>query len=580
MKYLFLFLFVIASVMTGCNNDDIDELRAKTNELDERVTALEDMQKTLWDNIQALQEIINDASFDYVTSVTALSDGSGYQLTFKRSASIFIKHGKQGEQGDVPNLGAKQDEDGEYYWTLNGEFLLSVDGSKLPVRGEKGENGPMGPAGITLADGSTSYMPMVRINTETLVWEISVDGGVNWASTGVSAAGGGNSIFAADGVDTSDANVVVLTLKDGSQITLLRYKAIRIGNDEEGGVLKVYEAETMIPLSLPESITADECVAIMAQMISDHGTTTTIATRAATTPWKVEVVMPVFDTDGKYNGNSAVNVIAPEGVTVGENALLRVTLVDSEGSETVTSRVIQFAIEEDVPKGEPVEVGYFYYFDGTYSKDLDTGKQCIGIVFYVGDVAADDAALQQRIGETNKGYHGLVVALKDMDPTIWMNPYSEVGVSTDLNLMNGYSNTEIIKLWNEDDANISNQINIVYGISAYVTENPASEKSSGWYLPSLKELSTLCSGYPEGTLSNDWKAHGTVVRDILQPKLEALGDKAQKFTTEGSTRFYWSSTGFIKANEHMSVGFADGIIRDLTSNDGSNPRGARLILAF
>lgn len=59
MKHLFLFLFVAAAVMTGCNGDDIDELRDKTNALDERVTALEDMQKTLWDNIQALQAIIN-----------------------------------------------------------------------------------------------------------------------------------------------------------------------------------------------------------------------------------------------------------------------------------------------------------------------------------------------------------------------------------------------------------------------------------------------------------------------------------------------------------------------------------------
>ena len=579
MKHLFLFLFVVAAVMTGCNGDDIDELRDKTNALDERVTALEDMQKTLWDNIQALQAIINDASFDYVTSVTALADGSGYQLTFKRSNPIVIKHGKQGEQGNVPNLGAKQDEDGEYYWTLDGEFLLAADGSKFPVKGEKGDKGDMGPAGITLPDGTTSYMPMVRINATTLIWEISVDGGANWTSTGVSASGGGDSIFAENGVDTSDESVVVLTLKDGTKITLPRYKAIRIGDDEEGGVLKVYEAETTIPLTLPASITAEECVAVMAQMISDQGTTTTIATRAATAPWKVEVTMPAFDAEGKYKGNAAVKVTAPEGVAEGENALLRVTLVDSEGNESVTSRVIQFAVEHDTPEGEPVEAGYYYYMDGTYSKTLDAAKKCVGLVFYVGDVAVDDAALKEKIGATNKGYHGLVVALKDTDPTIWMNPYAETGISMDMNKMNGYSNTVTMKAWNEDDANISNQINIMNAINAYIQDNPAPAQSSGWYLPSEKELSILCSGYPAEELKNDWKGRGTTVRDLLQPILESLGDKAAKFTTEGGARMYWSSTG-IKANAHMCIGFDSGVVRDLTSNDASNPRSARLIFAF
>lgn len=579
MKKIFLLLCVVASVMTGCNNDDIDELRDKTNQLEERVKALEDMQKTLWDNIQALQAIINDASFDYVTGVTALADGSGYQLTFKRSSPIVIKHGKQGEQGNVPNIGAKQDTDGEYYWTLDGEFLLAEDGSKLLVRGEKGETGPMGPAGVTLPDGSTNYMPMVRINPDTLIWEISVDGGANWNSTGVSASGGGDSIFAADGVDTSDPDKVVLTLKDGTQISLPRYKAIKIGTDEEGGIFKVYEAETVIPLSLPADLKAEECVAIMAQIISEQGTTTTIATRAATAPWKVEVTMPSFDAEGVYQGNAAVKVTAPEGVDAGESALLRVTLVDNEGGETVTSRVLQFDVKAVEPEGEPVEAGYFYYLDGTYSQELDASKECIGIVFYVGNVAADDEVLRNKIGATDKGYHGLVVAVNELDPTIWMKPYAETGVSNNLNLLNGYSNTQTMKAWNENDANIDNQINIVFGINSYINDNPVPEGCSGWYLPSLKELVTLCSGYPEGELKNDWKARGTSVRDLVQSKLELLGDKAQKLTVAGGTRFYWSST-VVGPASHMAVGFDGGVPRDLTSNDGTNPRGARLILAF
>jgi hypothetical protein len=69
------------------------------------------------------------------------------------------------------------------------------------------------------------------------------------------------------------------------------------------------------------------------------------------------------------------------------------------------------------------------------------------------------------------------------------------------------------------------------------------------------------------------------MRDQIQGRLEPLGTAASAFVTSGGTHFYWSSTG-VKAASHMSVGFADGTVRDLVSNDATNPRSARLILAF
>ena len=221
MKKTIFFLLAVLCLLGSCRNGDIDDLQERTDSLEVRVSALEDMQKDMWQNIQALQQIINDASFDYVTAVTPLADGSGYQIAFKKNAAITIKNGKQGEKGDAPDLSVKKDTDGEYYWTLNGEFLLAADGSKMPVRGEKGDTGPMGPAGITLADGSTSYMPMVQINKQTMMWEISVDGGKTWASTNVKASGG--SIFADNGVDNTHKGYITLKLSDGNAISLPKY---------------------------------------------------------------------------------------------------------------------------------------------------------------------------------------------------------------------------------------------------------------------------------------------------------------------------------------------------------------------
>lgn len=575
MKRLLFCLIAAASILAGCNRSDYDALKKKTEDLEARVTALEDLQKTMWDNIQALQAIVNSADFDYVTGVKALEDGSGYEISFKKSGKIIIRHGKQGETGAVPDIGVKKGNDGEYYWTLNGEFILGENGEKMPVKGEKGDQGEMGPAGITQGDGTTTYFPMMRINQDTLMWELSVDGGVTWESTNVIASGEGESIFAENGIDTSDPYYVTLTLKDGTVLCLKRYKDFKIGSDEGNEAYEIKTAETTIPLSFPAGLTKDECIAIMAQAISTNGTSTDIRTKASSSPWGIQVNMPTFSPEGTYNNDAALKVSAPDGVVNGENALVRVTVIDSKGAETVFSRVVVYIEDVDA---KPAEAGYFYYSDGTWSKDVDASKTCIGVIFHVGDVAKDDEALQAKIGATDSGTHGLVVALKDIDPTVWMNPYAETGVSKDLNKINGYSNTLIMNAWNDDANNISNIIDIQIKMAAFVSANPAPEKSSGWYLPSLKELSTLCSGWRD-EIKNDWSAAGVSMRDKIHASFDKLGGSASKMVTEGGQRFYWSSTD-IDTGKHMAVGFDGGVARDLPSNDPNNIRSARMVLAF
>lgn len=320
-------------------------------------------------------------------------------------------------------------------------------------------------------------------------------------------------------------------------------------------------------------------MAIVAQLVTANGLEAALGTRAAasSTAWKVAVQMPAFDGAGKMKEAPTVKVTLPDGVTDGEKALLRVTFVDGDGNETTVSRILTYT--KETPQGEPVKVGYYYYSDGSYSESLNSQKTCIGVVFYVGDVAKDDESLRAKLGNTGKGYHGLVVALKDLSSTVWMSKYKDVGVSMDLNLMNGYANTQKMIAWNNNDANIGNQIDIVFKINAFAAQYPTPKSSSGWYLPSIKELSTLCSGYSDNALKNDWKTHGTTMRDQVQGWFESLGTAASAFVTSGGTRFYWSSTG-VKVGSHMSVGFADGTVRDLVSNDATNPRSARLILAF
>ena len=83
--------------------------------------------------------------------MTPLEDGTGYVITFLKSGNITIKHGEKGEQGnkgDTPVVSVKQDADGKYYWTINGEWLLD-NGNKIPVTGEKGDKGDTGSAAVS-----------------------------------------------------------------------------------------------------------------------------------------------------------------------------------------------------------------------------------------------------------------------------------------------------------------------------------------------------------------------------------------------------------------------------------------------
>ena len=190
---LLLLLGVGNVLFTGCEGDDIDEIREELQVHDERITALENWQKTLNTDIQSLSTVLKRLQDnDYVTDVSDLSDGSGYVVTFQKGAAVTIRHGKNGTNGVdgkdavMPQIGVKLETDGRYYWTLNGEDLLDADGHKVPATGAKGDRGEAGQNG---QDGAEAIVPLMRIDNATDCWEISEDGGKTWQTTHVKATG-------------------------------------------------------------------------------------------------------------------------------------------------------------------------------------------------------------------------------------------------------------------------------------------------------------------------------------------------------------------------------------------------------
>lgn len=193
---------------------------------------------------------------DYITDVTSIfEDGVeiGYKISFAKGSFIIIRHGEKGADGNPgqdgkpgedgqdgvsPNIGVKQ-ENGVYYWTLNGEFMLDAQGNKIKAEGKDGqdgqpgadgkpgEDGQPGQDGKPGSDGKDGITPKLKI--ENGRWFISTDGGNNWEDIGQATGDkgqdgqNGDSLFT--NIDTTNNNYVVFTLKNGEQIKLPTWTA-------------------------------------------------------------------------------------------------------------------------------------------------------------------------------------------------------------------------------------------------------------------------------------------------------------------------------------------------------------------
>ncbi len=193
-------------------------------------------------NISSLQAIVSALqNNDYITACTPLMDEGvqiGYTITFAKSGSIVIYHGKDGKDGEngtngtngtdgiTPVIGAKYHTDNILYWTINGEWLLDEDGNKVRVHGEDGVDG---------SDGKDAITP--QLNIENNYWYISYDNGVSWTQLGkATGEDGQNGTNGTDGKDgdslfqsiTQDEDYVYLTLSTGEQIDVPKHHPLSI----------------------------------------------------------------------------------------------------------------------------------------------------------------------------------------------------------------------------------------------------------------------------------------------------------------------------------------------------------------
>ena len=147
-------------IAMACSYDD-EELWSKVNNHEERISALEDWQKQVNNNITALQELLN--THDYITQVSpVMQDGVevGYLIEFAQSDPITLYHGKKGESGDAGNtpvISLTKEKDGNWYWTLNGELMKDEKGNPIRANGEDGKDGADGEDGKDGEDGQDGH---------------------------------------------------------------------------------------------------------------------------------------------------------------------------------------------------------------------------------------------------------------------------------------------------------------------------------------------------------------------------------------------------------------------------------------
>ena len=240
-----------AMTLTSCTDyqDEIDGL-------DSRVTALEQLVADMNTNLSSLSSIVTAMeSGDYITNVTSNSDG--YIVTFAKAGAITVKNGTNGIDAVTPVILPVKDADGNYYWQLNGEWMLDADGNKVRANGKDGADASAPVVGQkqdtdgnyywTLngewlivdghkvrangLDGTGAIAPQVRINPSTNEWEVSTDGGSTWTGTGVNATGS----------DGANAQSLIKSIVDGEDfvtITLSDDSVINIPKTAEGEALE------------------------------------------------------------------------------------------------------------------------------------------------------------------------------------------------------------------------------------------------------------------------------------------------------------------------------------------------------
>ena len=336
MKKISTLLISCLLLFSSCSDYDDVALWNKSIDVDARLSALEELCNQMNTNISSLQTIINALQDnDYVKSVTpVIQDGKeiGYTITFSKSSPITIYHGKDGSDGAdgedgsdgndglTPVIGVRQDTDGIYYWTLNGEWLTDSQGNKIKAQGTDGSDGSDGADGDSGKDGIT---PKFKI--ENGYWYVSYDNESSWLQLG--KATGENGSDGSDGDSlfesvTQDDDNVYFKLSNGTLITIPQYKELTI----------VFSQQVDIPIRLGKSVT-------VTYSINGGGSNPLIETMVSDDGWRAEVTAESAMT-------GSITITCAQTETQAKKVVVFVS--DGKGRTTMATLTFVYDVSEDL----------------------------------------------------------------------------------------------------------------------------------------------------------------------------------------------------------------------------------------
>lgn len=211
-----------------------EQLRTQCNQMNTNIASLQAI-------VQALQTV------DYLVSCVPFMENGvqiGYTLTFAKTGSIVIYHGKNGKDGvdgedgvdaTIPVISAKTYTDNILYWTIDGAWLLDDKGNKIPVHGRDGIDGVDGSNGTNGSNGQDGITPQLKIDEG--YWYVSYNNGQSWTKLGKAVGEDGvDGSNGKDGTDgdaffqsvTQDEDFIHLILSTGEQIDIPRHHPLSV----------------------------------------------------------------------------------------------------------------------------------------------------------------------------------------------------------------------------------------------------------------------------------------------------------------------------------------------------------------
>lgn len=347
------------------------------------------------------------------------------------------------------------------------------------------------------------------------------------------------------------------TIKDGASVTLLRPFANI--NFTPSNPEKVSEAKKMIV-----TYNAPAAFSVLSGTAADNAALefTNNSFDAKSTPWFSTFI---FASSDQTTLNSAITIDLSEGVDkqikipagkVPLNENYQINISAEIGDENLEDITVNFEINTgfDKPEAPKMEVGSYVNASG---EAVASAEEAVGIVFHLDAMEGDEASLygDKFAGKTIKGY---AVALNNVIKGRQVLNTEPTGALTETSWVNGAEGTE--SFLNDFKGSA-----FATTYTEWVNANPLNSNNvSGWYIPSLNQLSSWIGMiYPD---TNGNAATGSDAFKALFPD-DAMFDR-DPFAT-----VYYASCS-INSNGNVS-----GVRLNVTDDELDNAGAAQMTTA-